>query len=411
MAKTILVAGYTKTSYLQKIRSYFPGEKITLACAYTRPPKTKTKEKYLTHFDVLYNLTSPEDISRLKNDADSIDCITCTQERDMVVYIQSQVLCNKITDKQAEKYHAVINKYHFKTELQKKHPGLIPQIRVIDDTLLRNLELLSYPQVIKPSGLAGSIMVRVVNSPEEFKTFYEEFSSQMKKIAEENYDKEIEIITEKYLDGPQYAVNTYIDAEGIITFCPLIRIVTPQEFGINDAYSVLQHTTDEIVGTERKSLEQAIKQIVDYFEIRNTSAHFDCILHGGQWKFFEVGLRIGGNRQNLFEESHGMNHLYNDVLNRLGKKIEIPKQKKAVCILQKASTKHGTLQSISYTRKIEQEKPPLIREDKMAKIGTEVMPLSLGGGTITRHIISGKNHDAVIKTSRQLFDNISFELI
>lgn len=410
MAKTILVAGYMKISYIQKIKSYFSGEEITLACAYGRQPKTEIKEKFLTHFDVLYNLTVETDIERLKNDASTIDCITCTQERDMVAYIQTLLLCNKITEDEAAQYHTVIDKHTFKESLRTSHPELVPEHNVVTEELLSKLDTLSYPQIIKPSGLAGGIMIRVVHSPEEFVEHHKRFSSQMQKIATEHYSKKIDIITESYIEGPQYSLNVYINADGEVTFCPLVRVVTPQELGIDDTYSVFQYTTDEITSTEKDSLEEAVKTIVNHFGIKNTSAHFDSVLHDGQWKFFEVGLRIGGNRQKQFEYSHGMNHFHNDIINRLGMKVVIPEKKKTSCILQKTATTSGVLKSISYTRKITSEKSPLVIESKLAKIGTDVAPLSLGGGTIARFFIVGKEFNEVMDSTRILFDSIQFEI-
>jgi len=410
MKKIILVAGYTKLKNISKLRSYFPGEEVILACAYTRKPSTPSKEKHASKFDVLYDLTKEADIARLIHDSTDIACVTCTQERDMMVYIQAQRLCNIITDQQVKKYTSVIDKYSFKDEMKHVHPELIPETHLVNDELLQRLDTLTYPLVIKPTGLAGSTMIHVVRSSEEFTEHYEAFSGKMREIANEHYLKNIEIIAESYITGPQYSVNTYIDAQGVATFCPLVRVVTPQELGFNDTYSVMQYTTSEVTDEQRDALENAVKKVIAHFDLKNTSAHFDSVYHNGQWKFFEVGLRIGGNRQKLFEYSHSMDHFGNDIKNRVGDVIKIPEINKSVCVMQKAATHHGTLQAISYQRNVHSEKPPLVIEDKMAKIGTEVGPLSQGGGTITRHYIVGTNHEEVLNTSKSLFDSIKFEI-
>jgi hypothetical protein len=410
MAKTILLSGYTKQKNVSRIRSFFPEEEIILACAYIRQPLSEPKQTYLQLFDVVFDLTKPEDVERLKEQADDISCITCTQERDMVAYIQALLLCKKISPEQSEKYTAVIGKHTFKESIGTVHPELVPSHHVVNDILLANLESLTYPQIIKPSGLAGSIMIRAVHSPEEFKEHYDAFAGKINNIANEYYAKEVEIITESFVEGPQYSVNTYINAKGDITFCPMVRVVTPQEMGINDSYSVFQYTTDELSEDEVESLHDAVGKIATHFELKNTSAHFDAVLNNGQWQFFEVGLRYGGHRQRLYELSHCMDTFRNDIYNRLGIQIVIPEQKKNACILQKCVTEHGILESISYNRVIQEEKTPLILESKMAKVGSEVMPLSLGGGTITRHFIVGSELSKVLETSRQLFDSIKLTL-
>jgi hypothetical protein len=172
----------------------------------------------------------------------------------------------------------------------------------------------------------------------------------------------------------------------------------------------MQHTTQEITQDQYDALVAAVEKVVSHFGLKNTSAHFDSVYSDGQWKFFEVGLRIGGNRQKLFESSHAMDHFGNDIQNRIGQLVTIPDMKNSVCVLQKASATQGILESISYTRTVSHEKSPLIKEDKLGKIGIQVGPLSQGGGTITRHYIVGKEHDAVLRVSRELFDSIHFNI-
>lgn len=410
MSKIVLVAGYTKSSYLEKIRSYFNNQDITLGCVYTRLPSSEIKEEYLKYFDTHYYLVNQDDRERLQRDAKNVLLITCTQERDMNAYIEAQTLCGIISKIQADNYRTLIDKEFFKKSIQKKFPELVPSLTVVNDSTVHNLDTIHYPVVIKPTGLAGSTLVKIVNNALEFKSHYESFKGEMTRIARDNYQREINIIAEEYISGPQYSVNVYVNKAGTPTFCPIVRVVTPNELGINDTYSALQYTTDELVEIESINLKTSITNVINYFGVVNTSMHFDCVLNNGQWKFFEVGLRIGGNRQKLFELSHNMDHFTNDIRNRFGKEVIIPSANKSSCIVQKASTIHGRLEKISYTRTAQEKECPLIMEDKISKIGVETGPVSEGGGTIIRHFVVGKNHEAVLKTSKQLFEDITFHV-
>lgn len=409
MKKTIVVAGYSKRSYIGKIRDYFPGEEITLACTYYRAPNSDKKQEYLTEFDISYDLHNPGDVSDLEANQ-TIFCITCTQERDMSAYIKTLAVCKGITPEQADQYKAVINKNTFKESLGENNPELVPAHHLVTEELLKNLDTLVFPQVIKPTGLAGSTMVKIVYSPSEFIAHYQEFSEKMQLVANEHYGKTIDIITEDYIAGPQYSINTYINNVGETTFCPIIRVVTPQEVGANDTYSAIQYITEELPEETTLALKDAIRTIVRHFDLKNTSAHFDAVLDKNGWKFFEVGLRIGGSRQELYEYSHKMDHFKNDILNRLGKNITIPKQCNFASIVQKASTEVGVLQEISYKRIITADRSPLIKEGKLRKISSNVKPVSLGGGTITRHFVVGKDEESVTKTSYTLFRDITFKV-
>lgn len=410
MAKTILIAGYSKSAYIRKIASYFPGEDVTLFSTYTRAPKTEAKQKYHTLFDQCFDLTNQDDVVALQSRAADIDCITCTQERDMAAYIQTLELCGQITKSEAVSYRAIIDKQVMKDSLATVHPELVPGVAAVDDDFLKTLDSLTYPQVMKPNGFTGSIMVKVVHSAEKFRAHYAAQAQKISDIGTEHYDKEVQIIAEEYIAGPQYGVNVYIDREGAVTFCPLVRVVAPQELDIDDSYSVLQYTTEEVSLADQEALQHAVKKVVHHFGIKNTSAHFDSVLTPHGWKFFEVGLRIGGNRDKQFEYSHTMDHFRNDIYNRLGHHITIPERIRCACIVQKASAEPGVLNAISYNRHITKEKSPLVLENKLKKIGDDVRPLALGGGTITRHFVLGTDEADVLKTSYELFDAITFEL-
>jgi hypothetical protein len=410
MSNIVIVAGYTKKSYLSKIRSYFENSDTIVACAYTRQPYTEAKEGYLALFDTSYNLNKQTDRDKLKDLAPSVKLITCTEERDMVAYIEAQLICGKINDVQAHNYTALIDKEYFKKSLQKIYPQFIPDLQVITPELLLQLDSLTYPIVIKPTGLAGSTLIKIVSNAEEFKTHYESFSDTMLKFGKEIYQKDIHIIAETYISGPQFSMNVYVNKEGAVTFCPVVRVIPSNELGFNDTYSALQYTTDELSTEELETLKDSIRKIIVHFKVTCTSMHFDCVLNNGQWKFFEVGLRIGGNRQKLFELSNDMDHFLNDLKNRLGETVVMQDKVKSACIIQKAATIHGTLTKVSYSRVITAPEKTLIIENKISQIGKVTGPVSTGGGTITRHFLSGKDHEEVIEVSKRLFDGISFEL-
>jgi hypothetical protein len=263
---------------------------------------------------------------------------------------------------------------------------------------------------MKPSGLAGSTLVRVVHSPQECLDYISYAAPTIQKLSKNIYHKAVYMIAEEYIAGAQYSVNTYIDAAGKLTICPIIRIITPQELGINDSYSALQYTTEELTLPQQTALRLSLEIIIDRFQLRNTSAHFDAVLTKQGWKFFEVGLRIGGNRQDFFEKSHGFDHICNDINNRLGRPLYLPGRLKTACLVQTAATHTGTLREISIPRTIETARPVLIVEKKLSKTGKLVAPLSHGGGTITRHLLFGEDHETVVAACYHLFAHISFTI-
>lgn len=409
MKPLILVAGYTRTQNVEKLFKLFPEGDTLVGCTYHRQPTSDIKKAYLQKFDVVFDLNNSVDVDKLKSE-DNVLCVTCTQERDMSAYIQTLLLCKKITKEQADAYELVINKHTFKESIQISAPHLVPKHHLITNDSLEDIATLTYPQVIKPTGLAGSAMIKIVHSPEELLSHYNEFRHYIQDIGSKHFNKKIEIVSEEYITGPQYSVNTYINRFGETTLCPIIRIITPQEFNSGDTYSALQYTTNELSVSAVLALTEAIQKIVDHFCIQNTSAHFDMVLHETGWKCFEVGLRIGGFRQDIYQYSFKMDHFKNDILNRLGKQVVIPQQKKVTCVVQKAADEVGVLQKISYERSIDTSEVNLVHESKIRKIGEKVAPVSGGGATLTRHFVVGKNEDSVLRDSHTLYNSIQFDL-
>lgn len=407
--KTFILVGYSKGKYVVEMSRYLKSEGIDLVCAYEREANTEGKQKALVRFAQTYNLSDPEQLQALSELEDVVG-ITCTQERDMPTYLKTLLLKGFISPEQNFLYQSLIDKDLFKRTLTVENPELIPQHHIVNDELINNLDSLQYPQVIKPTGLAGSSLVKIVNSKAEFLNHYNACAERIYESGRTFYQKDISIITEEFIDGPQYSVNLYINKNGDFTMCPIIRVITPSEFGINDSYSALQYPTTELSIADLDKLQAALKTVIRTFKIANTSAHFDCVLQDGQWKFFEVGLRIGGNRQEIYGYSHGFSHIKNDLKNRLWQEITLPPQTKEVCLVQKAAVSCGVLRSVSYSRTVTAEKAPLITEGKINKLGLDVSPVSDGGATITSHYVQGKELQEVLDTSVTLFKDITFSI-
>jgi ATP-grasp domain len=400
--KIILVVGYSKISYLKSIKKdpLFSGTKFI--CAYTRRPTTPGKIHYLETFDELFDLTIENDQAKLAALGPAISAITCTQDRDIIDYINVMLLTHKITAAEHLQWLCVSNKHTFKEKMREQYPELVPYSKLIQKD-----EVPTLPAIVKPLGLAGSAFVALIKNKEAYAEY---LAFTLVDNEGQPRTKQIQFITEEYIAGPQYSINTYVTASGKITFCPIIRVVPAMELGIDDNYSALQYVTSELTEEQTKQLHASIEKIVSFFSIHSTSAHFDVVYDGQDFKFFEVGLRIGGLRQEMFIETHDVNHFSNDIRNKLGHNITIPPQKKSLCIIQKASAAVGIIAEINYSRSITAEDRPLLSEHKFRKFDTVVKPVKVGGAVTARFLMSGTDGSAVLTESHRLFENISIIL-
>ena len=405
-----IIAGYAKASFVEAIQTVAHANGHTVGVAFERRAETDSKQAYLAQFTETFDLTTEADVEKLR--AASVAAVTVIQERDMDTYVRILEITDEITPQQHEKYTALTNKRTFKQSLQAIHPQLVPKVFSVTDNSLEEVATeISYPAILKPTGLSGSAYVQMVHSPSELKEAFSNSKAAIAERSQNTYNRDSEIIVEEYVRGTHYSVNAYIDASGKLTYCPLVRVVPAFELNINDGYSVYQYVTSELNSVGTEALFAAVKTIATHFEIKKTSTHFDMVLTQSGWKCLEVGLRIGGNRHQMFEKSHGFSHYQNDMKNRLGETIVIPDVKGTVCVMQKAATTTGILNHISYTRIANEPDTPMIEEMKLtSRQGEEVKPVAIGGGTLTRHLIYGKLGSDSYTEAKRLFDAIDINV-
>lgn len=401
--KIILIVGYSKLSYLKSLKKDPVFAHTTFICAYTRRPKTPAKLKYLGFFDTAFDLTIANEKATLKALSQEISVITCTQERDIQDYIDVMLLTNSITSAQYTHWYNLCNKHSFKEVMRNHYPELVPRSQLVTPKTPPE-----FPSIVKPLGFTGSSFVALIKTEAEYHKYFYDFS--LTDTEDNPRNKSIQFIAEEYIAGLQYSVNVYINKGGQINFCPIIRVIPALELGSDDNFIALQYITNELTDTQMKQLRDAIGKIVALFELASTSAHFDAVYDGHTFKFFEVGIRIGGLRQEMFLETHDINHFRNDVYNKLEIPVQFPAQLKSMCIVQKASQDTGILKKIRYTRSIDHDEIPLLTEHKFRKLNILVKPVKAGGGIVARFFVSGVRSEDVIAEGSTIYNSIKIEV-
>ncbi len=401
--KVILFAGYSRKNYVKEVRDRF-GKDFRLGCVYRKNPSGRYENEYLNLFDFSFNV---KEIQNLDKIIPNVVAITNTRERDADLYIDLLLKCGLINEEQRRLYHISNDKLGLKEFLQDKMPGLQPK------QYLLNSKDLPFPVVLKPSGLCGSLFTKIVYDGRQLISFFEENNEKITRIGRDEFDREVSFMIEEFIEGKQYSVNTYINSCGQSILCPAVRVIPAFELGIDDTYNAFQYVDPNFSKDEMNSLNQVISELVTHLNIRNTSAHFDLIKSKDGWKLLDMGLRIGSLRQDLFKHSHSMNHIQNDILNRLGLEPNVPdKQILSSCIVTKASSQQGILQNISIPE-MSNEKTFVFGEEydiKTEMIGKMISPVNLGGTKLTKHLVIGENLDEVLYDSKRLFNSISFSV-
>lgn len=201
-------------------------------------------------------------------------------------------------------------------------PKISPNYSLVSDsrvkTVDRVIKKLGFPCIIKPAGLAASVLVTVCYDREELEKGLRQVLKQVKKVYKiRKRLTEPRILIEQYYEGPLYSVDIYVDASGNTYPTPICHITTGQDRGREDFYGYIQRTPVNLPKRKQdKAIDIAIKG-VHALGLRNTTAHVELLKTNQGWKLVEIGARLGGFRNYLYSQAYGIDHTKNDLLNKI----------------------------------------------------------------------------------------------
>ena len=101
----------------------------------------------------------------------------------------------------------------------------------------------------------------------------------------------------------------------------------------------------------QKAKEVSIKGI-HALGLRNSIAHIELIQKEGEWKIVEIGARMGGFRSMMYKKSFGINLDIQDINIHLGRKINLPRNKKGyTSVIKFFAKKEGIITKIQGIKK------------------------------------------------------------
>lgn len=215
--------------------------------------------------------------------------------------------------------------------LESYNPALVPgYIEVVDskDSTINDIEaMLSYPMIIKPSGLEGSLLVTRVENREELTSVLKLTLREVQKAYNKWIKRQAPILlVEEFMEGDMYSIDTYVAADGTCHHTPLVEVVTGRKVGFDDFFGYKIHTLTDLREEEIAAARNVAEQACAAVGLRSVTAHIELMKTTEGWKIVELGPRIGGYRQDLYSRAFGINHIMNDVLNRGGETPIIPKE-------------------------------------------------------------------------------------
>lgn len=262
--------------------------------------------------------------------------------------------------------------------IEASNPKLVPRYKEVSDnktTTINSLEeTMSYPMIVKPSGLEGSLLVtRVENRHQLQRTLGRTFREMQKA-----YDKWIKrqdpiILVEEFMEGDMYSVDNYIDKDGICHHTPIVKVVTGRKAGYDDFFGYMQTTPSDLDEKEITKAYAAADQACHAVGLRSSTAHVELMKTATGWKIVELGPRIGGFRHDIYMQSYGINHIVNDILNRAGEAPIIPaEQKTSTAFFNIYARAEGVLEAINGLEAVKQL-PSFVSASQNIQIGEPAM--------------------------------------
>lgn len=296
----------------------------------------------------------------------------------------------------------------------KKSKKLNPKFKIIHENNEKIIDEIcaevGFPLVIKPSGLASSMLVSAAHYREELeeglaKTF-KKINAVYKKM---NGRGEPTILVEEMIEGKIYSVDAHINDTGEIFFNPFVEYTTAREKGFDDFFIYEQRVPARIGKDSLKAGKEIAKKGIEALGLRNSSAHIELIREDEQWKIIEIGPRLGGFRSEFYKQSFDINLDINDLLIHAGKKPNMKRTKQGYSSVVKFyAPKEGYLKKISGIIKAQKLDSVLSFKQNIQK-GESAKFAKHGGGYVCRFILFSPNREKFIEDRRKLEKMIIIE--
>lgn len=237
-------------------------------------------------------------------------------------------------------------------------PKLVPKFTVVKDvdeaSITKIEKQVGYPLVIKPSGLAQSLLVSVAYDREEL---VKNLRTTLR-VIEKTYKARLgrgtpKVLVEQLMDGGMYSIDVYVNGRGTTYPTPPVHVRTGRAIGFDDFFGYQRITPTRLLKSQIEDANQAAVKAVRALGLRSTTAHVELMRTHKGWKIIELAPRMGGFRHEMYSLSFGINHILNDILIRVPQKPIIPKKARGyTAVLNVYARKEGKLGTITGVKKV-----------------------------------------------------------
>lgn len=379
---------------------------------------SKARQDSLSMFDFIIqaNLKSHKSITQaLKPYEDEILVVTCHPETRIPDLAKIVPHLPYIETPTSESLTWSVDKLEMRRRFSAYAPEITPKHMRAKDATKESLaqieKRIGFPLVIKPTGLAASILVNLVYHTEELETSLKKVFRRVNKINKSYKSDPAKVLVERFMEGEMYSVDAYVDAKGATYFCPMVHVKTGKSIGFDDFFAYRTITPTQLNDDSIDSAHEAAQKAIRALGLRSTTAHIEFIrTEGAGWKIIEVGPRIGGFRDEMYSLSFGINHVLNDIYVRMSRKPVLRKRRKGyTAVFKFFAQKEGVITSIKGRQSV-QKLESFHSIDVKKEIGDRATYAKNGGKSVFNITLFNADRSRLFADIRRMEQMIKIEV-
>jgi len=295
---------------------------------------------------------------------------------------------------------------------EKSSPKAIVVGDATDESVRKICEKLEFPVMIKPTSLIASLLVNKANDKEELRQILESnfiILNEMYLRRRSLSDKKM--IVEEFVEGDLFSTDIYVDDVGKVYVLPFVHFQNGATVGMN-SYQVYQSETFHTLSAEEEQAGGSVaKTAVHALGLRSTVAHVELFHTTSGWKIIELGARSGGRRQDMYNISYGIDHAFNDLLNKIGIEPEMPSPVVKVhsTTFKVHTPAAGILESIEGVDEARMH-PNMHSIRSNLKPGEKALPSTLGGVELVDGLMYNSDHEQLDRDIAAIRDSITVHI-
>jgi biotin carboxylase len=233
-----------------------------------------------------------------------------------------------------------------------------PKFLVVHDATEETLDKIErtvgFPLIIKPAGLAASLLVTLCYHREELEANLKNTVRKINQIYKKKKGRgEPQILVEEFMEGAMFSIDCYVNQRGVIYYTPLVHVKTGRSVGFDDFFGYMRITPVILKPHKIEAAQRVAQSAIEALGLRSTTCHIELMKTEDGWKIIELGPRIGGFRHEMYELSYGLDHTLNDVLIRLPKKPVLTKKVRGTSVvMQFYAYQKGRLKALEGVNKV-----------------------------------------------------------